>query len=661
MGAIETLKLIVSADTAAAGAAFQKLGGEAEANLTKAEAGTSKMSGAMSALSANAVPIVAGLAAAAIGLGMSWEKTAVAVGNFSTVSGLTTEQASRLRVVAEALGVSTDTLGRGIGIMLKTAGNAPKEFAKFGAEIVRTKDGAVDANATFNKLIDRLKAIKDPAEQNAAGAKLLGKAWKEMAPLIDAGSASLQQLEAAVPKGEIIHPEDVAQARDMKQAFAELEDAAKGLGMEVGKQLAPTLTEAARGGEFLVQGLGHVFDALNKVNVVTKTWAEELTHTTEYTGMMGAALADTTAANYELNKSIDRGSDVWTVHAGKLLEVATTEELVKQATKDAAEAHKVYEESVKASDAALKSFAAAEKAAATELKTEHDAARAAADSHYALKIATDKAQVAQQTYNDEMKAAKGNLEKQDIAGQNLKDTFAAVGDVMRKTYEETATSNGVTLTAAQSFDTWSSAILNSSKTLDGPQKQAIADYVASIGQVPPEKLTEFKADVASGDLAGAQKILDDAAAAREAQIRPTVDQGSLDAIDGAIQNQLNQHQFTVPVSGQLVGSPGAPGYAPVKGRAFAAGGHYEAGVPRITGEHGIEFDIPDHSGTIIPGGGRGGGGFAGGGDTHFHLDMSGMTVNAGMGANGFQFGQQAMIAINDGLLKLWREQGPNKK
>jgi len=461
------------------------------------------------------------------------------------------------------------------------------------------------------------------------------------------------------------------------------------LALEIGKGVVPALTSLAKAALPVAEGLGKLVEGVSKVTSsysdfvssagssvlahekakdAARKHADALDHLSSTQRGYGEGLQNYAASVGELTQSeaeqaiiVDRGSDVWTKHAEKLLAVATTEELVKQATKDATEAGKIYADSVKTSDAALQAFTARQKAAAAELKTEHDAARAAADSHYALKIATDKAQVAQKTYNDEMKTAKGNLEKQDIAGQNLKDTFAAVGDVMRKTYEETATSNGVTLTAAQSFDAWSSAILNSSKTLDGPQKQAIADYVASIGQVPPEKLTEFKADVASGDLAGAQKILDDVAATRAAQIQPTVDQGSLDAIDGAIQNQLNQHQFTVPVSGQLTGSPGAAGFAPVKGRAFAAGGHYEAGVPRITGEHGIEFDIPDHSGTIIPGGGRGGGGFAGGGDTHFHLDMSGMTVNAGLGANGLQFGQQAMIAINEGLQKLWREQGPNKK
>lgn len=42
-------------------------------------------------------------------------------------------------------------------------------------------------------------------------------------------------------------------------------------------------------------------------------------------------------------------------------------------------------------------------------------------------------------------------------------------------------------------------------------------------------------------------------------------------------------------------------------RQFASGGHYSANQPRIVGEKGIELDIPDHSGTIVPAGQWGGG------------------------------------------------------
>lgn len=42
-------------------------------------------------------------------------------------------------------------------------------------------------------------------------------------------------------------------------------------------------------------------------------------------------------------------------------------------------------------------------------------------------------------------------------------------------------------------------------------------------------------------------------------------------------------------------------YSTSKGiKFYASGGHYQAGVPRVVGEDGPEFDIPDHSGVVIP-------------------------------------------------------------
>jgi hypothetical protein len=50
------------------------------------------------------------------------------------------------------------------------------------------------------------------------------------------------------------------------------------------------------------------------------------------------------------------------------------------------------------------------------------------------------------------------------------------------------------------------------------------------------------------------------------------------------------------VTSNIVGGPG--GFAGLD-QAFAAGGSYQAGQPRIVGEKGPELDIPNSSGTIL--------------------------------------------------------------
>lgn len=57
---------------------------------------------------------------------------------------------------------------------------------------------------------------------------------------------------------------------------------------------------------------------------------------------------------------------------------------------------------------------------------------------------------------------------------------------------------------------------------------------------------------------------------------------------------------------------------------YARGGHYDANTPRIVGENGIELDVPDNSGTIIPLDrlGSAGRSLGGGGDIHVHLSFN---------------------------------------
>lgn len=71
---------------------------------------------------------------------------------------------------------------------------------------------------------------------------------------------------------------------------------------------------------------------------------------------------------------------------------------------------------------------------------------------------------------------------------------------------------------------------------------------------------------------------------------------------GAIQKLINKYRTLLGLQSQIANSPIRTGYISKVGQIplYAEGGHYEAGVPRIVGEDGPEFDVPDHSGTIYP-------------------------------------------------------------
>jgi hypothetical protein len=70
----------------------------------------------------------------------------------------------------------------------------------------------------------------------------------------------------------------------------------------------------------------------------------------------------------------------------------------------------------------------------------------------------------------------------------------------------------------------------------------------------------------------------------------------LDAIIGEYNIDINVRTHGTQVT--HINSDGSISVGNIK--AFAAGGRYEKGVPRLVGENGPEIDIPDHSGVIVP-------------------------------------------------------------
>ena len=80
----------------------------------------------------------------------------------------------------------------------------------------------------------------------------------------------------------------------------------------------------------------------------------------------------------------------------------------------------------------------------------------------------------------------------------------------------------------------------------------------------------------------------------------------------------------------------------------AVGGPVGAGMPYIVGEKGPELFVPNMNGTIIPNGGGSGGGSMGGGTT------VNITVNAGLGTDGYSVGKSVVDAIK----KYERVSGP---
>jgi len=173
------------------------------------------------------------------------QQLALAAGKLADATGLTVEEASRLKEVAGDIGIDQGVLEASIGKMNKALGTSPKLFKELGVEIAYVKDGSVDANKTFLNVIDRLNSIKDPAERARVASQLLGKGWQGMSELIGQGSDKLKKSLDQVSGAKVVNEAELAKARKLRDNLDNLKDVGEDLAQTVGSDLLPILVDLA--------------------------------------------------------------------------------------------------------------------------------------------------------------------------------------------------------------------------------------------------------------------------------------------------------------------------------------------------------------------------------------------------------------------------------
>jgi len=146
---------------------------------------------------------------------------------------------------------------------------------------------------------------------------------------------------------------------------------------------------------------------------------------------------------------------------------------------------------------------------ADALNRQVDAATSAADAQLSENDAL-------RDYADTLKDAKANSD-------DVRDSAIRLAKAHQATAEAQAEATGQTLTATQKLDSLNDGLLDTAATAKGPARQGILDYVASVNQIPPEKLTEIQAAINAGDLALAKTLLDQASSPRTAAMRADAD------------------------------------------------------------------------------------------------------------------------------------------
>lgn len=226
---------------------FAKFKGDiaaADGTMSKFKAGSKAAFDGVKAQAGN-LAMVAGTAIATFAIKAvgDFQDLAIAAGKFSDATGLTVEDASKFMEAAGDIGVPVDKLEDAIGRLNRTIGADPDKVRDLGVDLVYLNDGSLDVNETFLNTIDRIKAIKDPAEKAKVAAQLLGKGWQDMAELIELGADDLRASLDSVDDSKIIDKEEVDKAKNYRAAMDQLKDSFEKMAINLGERLIPKVAE----------------------------------------------------------------------------------------------------------------------------------------------------------------------------------------------------------------------------------------------------------------------------------------------------------------------------------------------------------------------------------------------------------------------------------
>src|SRR6266542_1012360 len=110
--------------------------------------------------------------------------------------GISAEDASRLRVSAETLGITTDDLSRSFGIFSKHLVDGGAAFEKYGITLRDGKGNQKDFNQVLGEAADQYLKLAPGVQRTAFALDLLGRGGKTLIPLLSQGSAGIAKMRS---------------------------------------------------------------------------------------------------------------------------------------------------------------------------------------------------------------------------------------------------------------------------------------------------------------------------------------------------------------------------------------------------------------------------------------------------------------------------------
>jgi phage-related protein len=209
------------------------------------------------------------------------------------VMGGTTEAAGKWNAVAERYGISAGQMSVAMKTLSKDvmAGKGPLQ--DLGVNTKDVQGHLIPLGDVLMQVADKFHAMPNGAEKSRLAVQLFGKQGLALLPILNKGSDSINELmDTAKKMGLVLDDSATGKMKDAAEAQRNLNQATKGLEVQFGEKLLPTITSFVNFlGGTVVPTLGKVFTFFQQNSTAVKIFAEALIGLWATTKIVSAAQA----------------------------------------------------------------------------------------------------------------------------------------------------------------------------------------------------------------------------------------------------------------------------------------------------------------------------------------------------------------------------------
>lgn len=219
------------------------------------------------------------------------------VDKMSQKIGISAEAYQKWDYVMQRAGTSVDNLKMGMKTLSKQAESGSEAFGKLG--ISQEKVKTLSQEDLFSEVVKGLSNMEAGTERAAIASELLGRAGADLGPLLNEGSAAIEeQMEIAEKYGMVMSDEAVKASADFEDSLTTLSMTATGLKNRLMAEFLPAVTQVTDGLAKLFTGDTSGLDSIAAgIDGVVSKLSEVLPKVLEVGGSIVLSLAQAIVQN----------------------------------------------------------------------------------------------------------------------------------------------------------------------------------------------------------------------------------------------------------------------------------------------------------------------------------------------------------------------------